>query len=103
MAVINVDHSRLEKTASAVDDYVTKHKHNMNSIDTNVTALKTAWEGEDYDQMAARWQQMNSDDSTSGEMLKALESYADFLRFAAEQYKTAQIDAINRANRLPKW
>ena len=34
---------------------------------------------------------------------QALESYASFLRFAGNKYKDAQTNAVNRANRLPKW
>ena len=49
------------------------------------------------------WQQIKGADSTSDKMLKSLDSYADFLRFAASKYKSAQANAINRANRLPKY
>ena len=103
MANIKVDHSQFERTATAIDTYIRNHKSKMNSIDNSITALGTAWQGSDYNQLQTEWQQIKGSDSTSAKMLKSLDSYADFLRFAANKYKSAQASAINRANRLPKY
>ena len=46
---------------------------------------------------------MEAKDSTSGQMIKALEDYADFLRNAGKAYKNAQANAVDHANKLPKW
>ena len=57
----------------------------------------------DYNQLKKEWQQIKGSDSTSDRMLKSLDNYADFLRFAANKYKSAQANAINRANGLPRY
>ena len=103
MAKIKVDHSQFERTASVIDTYIRNHKNKMNSIDDSIAALGTTWQGSDYDQLQTEWQQIKGTDSTSDKMLKSLDGYADFLRFAANKYKSAQANAINRANNLPKY
>ena len=103
MANIKVDHSQFERTASAIDTYIRNHRNKMNSIDASVNSLGTSWQGNDYNQLKKEWQQIKGSDSTSDRMLKSLENYADFLRFAANKYKSAQANAINRANGLPRY
>lgn len=56
-----------------------------------------------YNKLKTECQQMSASGSTSDKMLKSLDNYADFLRFAANKYKSAQANAINRANRLPRY
>ena len=36
-------------------------------------------------------------------MISDLENYAKFLRYAASKYRAAQVNAVNRANSLPRW
>ena len=103
MANIKVDHSQLERTASTIDTYISKHKTKMNNIDQSIVSLGASWQGSDYNQLKKEWQQIKGPDSTSDKMLKSLDNYADYLRFAANKYKSAQINAINRANKLPKY
>ena len=100
MAYIMVDHRRLEKTAGDIDGYINAHHRAMSEIDNNIVSLGSSWQGEDYYQMQREWNEMKSGSSTSEKMLKSLDSYADFLRWAAKKYKQAQAEAINRANRL---
>ncbi len=103
MAYIKVDHSQFEKTATTIETYVINHKKNMQSINQSVISLNSDWSGKDYAQLRKEWQEINSSESTSGKMIKSLENYADYLRFAANKYKSAQSAAINRANSLPMW
>lgn len=103
MAYIKVDHSKFESTASAIDSYCRKHKTKMLSIEQSVTALASSWQGPDYNQLKIETQQLNATDSVSYKMLVSLGNYADFLRFAANKYKSAQANAINRANKLPRY
>lgn len=103
MANIKVDHNQFERTASTIDNYIKNHRTKMNSIDASITSLGTAWQGNDYNQLKKEWQEIKGSDSTSEKMLKSLDNYADFLRFAAKKYKSAQANAINRANRLPRY
>ena len=103
MAYIKVDHSKFEDAASAVDSYVTLMKNKLRSAQGQVTTLSLSWQGSDFAQFQTEFDKIDNDDSTHTQMVKAMESYANYLRFAANKYKDAQIRAINRANNLPRW
>ena len=103
MAYIKVDHSKFESAASAVDDYVTLMKNKMRSVQGEVATLSSSWQGSDFNQFKTEFDKLDNGDSTHTQMVKALESYAKYLRFAAKKYKETQAGAINRANRLPRW
>lgn len=103
MANIKVDHSQFERAASAIETYISKHKSKMNTINNSIASLGSSWEGNDYNQLKKEWQEIQGSGSTSDKMLKSLDNYAEFLRFAANKYKSAQANAINRANRLPRY
>lgn len=103
MANIRVDHSQFEKAAASIESYITKHKSKMKSIEQSVASLGASWQGEDYNQLKKECQQMSASGSTSDKMLRSLDNYADFLRFAAKKYKSAQANAIDRANKLPRY
>ena len=103
MAYINVDHSKFEPAASAVEQYIQVIKTNMGRGDSEVNSLNTAWEGRDYVRYKAEWEKLNNPGSVKAEYIKALENYAQFLRYAGNKYKNAQADAVNRAAGLPKW
>lgn len=103
MAYIKVDHKKLDDAATAVETYVSQHKSGMKRIDQQIVGMNSAWQGKDYDQLKAQWQEMNESGSTSKKMLYALEDYADFLRYSAKKYKDAQSNAVNRANKLPRY
>ena len=57
----------------------------------------------DFIEFKKQWDMVTDGESTYAEMIKALESYSKFLLHAGEKYKNAQINAVNRANRLPKY
>jgi len=103
MAYIKVDHSKFSESAKAIDDYITMLKNKMMSAEREVNTMSSAWQGEDYTQFKAQWNRVTNDVSTYHDMIKSLESYSEFLKYAAEKYKDAQTKAINRANSLPKW
>lgn len=103
MAYIKVDHSKLETAASAVDSYVTLMKNKMHSAQDEVTILSSSWQGSDYTQFKTEFDKVDNKDSTHAQMVEAMESYAEFLQFAANKYKDAQARAVNRANNLPRW
>ena len=103
MAYIKVDYNKFEHAASAIDTYITRHKSNMGKIDAELSGLSSSWQGSDYLTVKKEWNQMNSNDSTSGQMLKSLKNYAEFLRSVGKSYKNAQNRAIDRANGLPRW
>ena len=103
MAYIKVDHSKFEETASAIDTYVSLMKNNMRGAQGEVTTLSSSWKGTDSTQFSTEFDKIDNEDSTHTRMVKSLESYAYYLRFAANKYKDAQARAINRANGLPRW
>ena len=101
MAYIKVDHSKFEKAADAIDTYLDQMKKRMGSADGEITKLSAGWQGDDFTQYKVQWEKVAGDDSTYAEMKKSFETYAKFLRFAADKYKNAQANAVNRANKLP--
>ena len=102
MAYIQTDHQQLKATAAAVDTYVETLKTDMKKARQQVYQLTRQWEGPDAEAYRERWVQASEQDSTYGQMVKTLQNYADYLRYAAEQYRNAQSNAVNRANGLPK-
>ena len=103
MAYIKVDHSKFESTASAVDNYVILMKNKMRNAQGEVAALSLSWQGSDFTQFRTEFDKVDNNDSAHAQMVKALESYARYLRYAANKYKGAQAKAVNRANGLPKY
>lgn len=102
MAYIKVNHKEFDRTAQAIDTYIANHKNSMKKMDGEVRALSAYWGGADYLQFCKEWNYINSTDSTSSKMIRAMDNYAQFLRFCGNTYKSAQSRAINRANSLPK-
>ena len=103
MAYIKVDHSKFEAAASAIDSYVSTMKNKMQSAEGEVKNLSANWQGDDFNQFKVQWDKVVNNDSTYYQMLKSFESYAGYLRSAAQKYKEAQSKAVNRANGLPKY
>ncbi|TDL71151.1 hypothetical protein E2R56_19205 [Rhodococcus qingshengii] len=97
---IKVNHSQFENAADAIDTYLSSQKRNMAAAEREVQSLGATWQGTDSKQFQLQWNQVEDNESTSKNMSKALENYANFLRFAASQYKEAQSKAVNRANWL---
>lgn len=103
MAYICVDNNKFEGTASEIDKYVSLMKNKMKSAQSEIDALASSWQGSDFSQFKAQFNKLDNADSIHRQMMKALESYASFLRYAAAQYKNAQSKAVNRANLLPRY
>ena len=103
MAYIKVDHSQFATTANAVDTYVNQLKSKMNSAEGEVNNMSSIWQGADYTQFKSQWDKVTDGESTYSEMVKSLEAYSSFLKYAAEKYKDSQTKAVNRANLLPRW
>ena len=103
MATIKVNYNQFNKTITAIDTYVTNHRSNMKSIDQKITNLNSSWQGSDYDALKQKWEEMNNTDSTSEQMVMALEAYADKLRYAIKKYKAVQSSLINSAYKLPRY
>lgn len=103
MAYIRVEHDKFEASARAIDAYVASLKQRIGAAQGEVNALSAQWQGEDAAQFQKQWEMVTAADATYTQMVKALESYARYLRYAAVKYKDAQAKAVDRAGRLPKW
>ena len=103
MAYIKVDHSKFEGAASAIDDYVSLMRNKMGSAQGDIKTLAYSWQGSDFNQFKFEFDKLDNNNSVHSQMIKAMQSYSKYLRFAASKYKEAQINAINRANRLPRY
>lgn len=103
MAYINVNHSKFSAASDAIDKYTSKLQNRMNTIQSEVNNLASTWEGSDYQQFKSKWNEAEQNGSTTMEMKKTLDEYSKYLKNACKKYKKAQVDAIDRANKLPKW
>ena len=101
MAYIKVNCSTLNSTATAVEKYASVLKKKMSAADTDIKSID--WQGLDYAAFQTKWGEAMNDSSVYMKMRKSLESYADYLRYAAKRYKDAQNAAVNRANSLPRF
>lgn len=97
MAKITVDHSRFQTAANEIEGYIQRTRNKMKQIDQTVDGLGTSWQGADYQAVHAEWDQINGKQSTTDQMLNSLQNYANALKNAGNQYKSAQSRAINRA------
>lgn len=102
MAYIKVDHAKLSEAASQMSAYISKHKNSMKKMGASVDSLSSSWKGDDYTQLRKEWEEIASDSSTSGNMIKSIQNHADSIKETAVKYKEAQARAINRANQLCK-
>ena len=100
---IKTDHNKMEKAAETIETYIGNMDTKMSNADRAVITMLSNWKGTDASAFKGKWNTVKEKDSTYGRMKTSLESYANFLKNAAGKYKAAQIDAINRANKLPKW
>lgn len=102
MSYIKVNHKKISATADKVDDYISSVERNMTKADGEMELLKNQWDGSDYLQVKSKWNDINSTESTTERMKKALSGYANLMREASRMYKDAQARAVNRANTLCK-
>ncbi len=102
MAYIRVDHAQLSATASEIDIYISLLKNRMASAQLEINQLTTNWQGADSAQFKSKWETVTDNQSTYSTLISQLESYANYLRYAAQEYSKAQNNAIERANALPR-
>ena len=102
MGYIFVNHSVFDKTISAIDRYLGSCRQNMKRIDNEVTSLGASWGGKDYVSFVNKWGEIKGKNSVSSKMSSDLENYKSFLKFAADRYREAQANAVNRARNLPR-
>ena len=103
MAQIEVNHKTLRDIASAITTYCAAQDREMSSADTEIKSMLTSdWTGLDAQEFGGKWEGVDADDSTAVKFRKSLKSYGEALTACANEYQSAQEDAYNKANRLPK-
>lgn len=103
MANIKVNPSKLNSTAQTIDSKVKSIKGKMSKAVTQVSVLSSSWSGKDYTSFKSQWDKTSDTSATYTKMIKGLESYSNYLKYAAQKYNKAQSDAKTRANTLPRW
>ena len=98
--LINANHSTIEKKAEKVEDYVEYANKKMQQAKGKVTGLKGAWVGKDQVAFEQQWDKLLDKDSTHVKMMNSLKAYAKVLRYAAKEYKQAQIDSRDQARKI---
>lgn len=94
---INVDPSRLETSASHIDQQVITYEKNYHRLFQEVDAMATSWQGKDNLAFA---QQIKGFQSDFNKMSALMRDYANFLKQSARIYRETQDDRVNQARRL---
>ncbi|MFI3312535.1 MAG: WXG100 family type VII secretion target [Eubacteriales bacterium] len=103
MATIEVNHEELRELAEKITDFCTDMDKEMATANGAVEQLLSGdWIGADAQQFDSTWQDIDSSSSTYGEFKSSMEAYSQAITSCATVYQTAQEDAYNTANSLPK-
>lgn len=103
MAQIEVNHKTLETAAQAVSDYCKAQERSMRSADSSIKdMLSTGWLGLDAQEFGGKWELVDEKDSVTKKFQESLMNFSEGLSACANEYKNAQTDIYNAANRLPK-
>ncbi|MDR1329239.1 MAG: hypothetical protein LBK23_06525 [Oscillospiraceae bacterium] len=104
MALIEVNHKVLRNAAEAVTAYCSAQDREMRSADSDVKSMLTAdWLGADAQEFGRKWEGVDANDSTTVKLRESLKRFGESLTACANEYQSAQEDAYNEANRLPKY
>ena len=102
MANIRVDCGELRTIAGKIDAYVEFAKDQQKKANEEQERLSLHWQGLDHKAYEEKWNTATVESMKYNGMLKAMENYADYLRYAASEYEKAQERAIGTATRL-RW
>ena len=103
MAMIEVNHKVLRDVAAAITAYISVQNREMGSADSNIKQmLRTDWLGSDAQEFERKWEDVDSPGSITIKHRESLKKYGENLTACANEYQSAQEDAYNAANRLPK-
>lgn len=97
MSYIKVNHAKLETAAKKIDDSIGRQRNHLKSADDHVKNMKQIYDGEDYNAFLVQWLRVNAKNSTVDNVTKGVEGFADMLRYAANEYKKAQTNSINKS------
>lgn len=99
MAQIKVNHKKLGQLGSDINSYQRELKKEYRIMNDYVINMRP-WVGIDEMKFEAKWQGIISGGSVSGALIDSLGNYGDMLITVSNKYKMAQMNAVNKANRL---
>ena len=103
MAIIQVNHQVLRKTAEAIETYCDTQVQEMRQVDTEVkNMLRTDWIGPDAMEFGGKWENVDDNNSVSKKFLESMRSYSKALKSSANAYQDAQEKAYNLSALLPR-
>lgn len=94
---INVDPSRLEASASHIDQQVVSYEKTYHRLFQEVDAMGASWQGKDN---LAFVQQIKGFQTDFTKMTALMRDYSNFLKLSARMYRETQEDRVNQARRL---
>ncbi len=97
---IVVDTSKLESTAGRIDSYVGSINSHYSTANASVMRLAHQWQGSDSALFLSKWQLTTNQQSAKGKMQQAMKTYAQLLRYASSEYKTAQYNSVKKAHKI---
>ena len=103
MAKVSVDYRIMENAAREVSGYAEWIRLQMDQSTVEALKLTTEWQGKDSVEFYQKWMTMTAKGSTYRNMLEAVESYRDYLKYVYAEYQKAQRRAQNLASMLPKF
>ena len=104
MALIQVNHKILRDVAAAIITYCSTQDREMLAADSEIKSMLTAdWIGPDASEFGGKWEGVDDNNSTTVKFRESLKNYGESLNACANEYQSAQEDAYNAANRLPKY
>jgi uncharacterized protein YukE len=100
MAVIEVDYQELKRAADAAEEYRKQLERLMLSSNQEMQRIGSIWTGPDSAEMQRIWSAEMQEGSRYKKMVKALESYEQYIRCMEQLYRAAQAAAVERARWL---
>ncbi|MBQ6040262.1 MAG: hypothetical protein K5705_01345 [Oscillospiraceae bacterium] len=100
MAVIEINYAELERAADAAAEYRRQLERLMNSSNQEMQQIGHIWTGPDSAETLRIWNTEMQEGSRYKKMVKALESYEQYIRCMERTYQAAQAAAVERARWL---
>ncbi|MBQ9700544.1 MAG: WXG100 family type VII secretion target [Lachnospiraceae bacterium] len=95
---IEVDTAVLRDVSAKTDSFIASLKSKREILKNYGNELATVWQGADATKFQKRYNAIVSDTGFAEELIDALESYRDYLKYCAERYEKTAEAAVSRAN-----
>jgi len=98
-----VNHQTLAGAADAIEQCIREHNDFIGQADSHVSSMANNCSDMDRAQYIVKWEKVTKSGSASKTITTQLKGYSDYFRYAAEQYKVAQSNAVNNVIKIPIW